>query len=118
MRYFYHKAMEIDPAVDPALFRHSGRKPQRKEMAILMISDAVEGAARALAQQEDPTGDSLQKLVDSIVGEKLDDGQFDESALTLGDMTRVKRALVEALIGYYHTRIPYPGFPGPRVERQ
>ncbi len=116
MRYFYHKAMEADPTVDPALFRHRGRKPQRKEMAILMISDAVEGAARALAQNEDPTADSLQKLVDSIVGEKLEDGQFDESALTFGDLTRVKRALVEALIGYYHTRIPYPGFPGPRVE--
>jgi len=116
MRYFYHKAMEADPTVDPALFRHRGRKPQRKEMAILMVSDAVEGAARALAQHEDPTAESLQKLVDSIVSEKLEDGQFDESALTFGDLTRVKRALVEALIGYYHTRIPYPGFPGPRVE--
>jgi putative nucleotidyltransferase with HDIG domain len=115
MRYFYHKAMEADPTVDPALFRHRGRKPQRKEMAIVMISDAVEGAARALAQHEDPTADSLQKLVESIVGEKLEDGQFDESALTFGDLTKVKRALVEALIGYYHTRIPYPGFPGPRV---
>lgn len=115
MRYFYHKAMEVDPAVDPTLFRHGGQRPQRKEMAILMISDAVEGAARSLAQQEDPTADSLAKLVDSIVGEKLDDGQFDESALTFGDLTRVKRALVDALIGYYHTRIPYPGFPGPRV---
>ncbi len=116
MRYFYHKAMAEDPSVDPKLFRHRGRKPQRKEMAILMISDAVEGAARAMAQQEDPTADSLAKLVDSIVGEKLEDGQLDESALTFGDLTNVKRALVEALIGYYHTRIPYPGFPGPRVE--
>ncbi|HSF84708.1 MAG TPA: HDIG domain-containing protein, partial [Acidimicrobiia bacterium] len=115
MRYFYHRAMEADASVDPNLFRHRGRKPQRKEMAIVMISDAVEGAARALAQQEDPTADSLAKLVDSIVGEKLEDGQLDESDLTFGDLTNVKRALVEALIGYYHTRIPYPGFPGPRV---
>ena len=46
----------------------------------------------------------------------LEDGQLDESDLTFGDLTNVKRALVEALIGYYHTRIPYPGFPGPRVE--
>jgi putative nucleotidyltransferase with HDIG domain len=117
MRYFYHKAMEEDPSVDPSLFRHHGIKPQRKELAILMISDAVEGAARALAQQEDPTADSLQKLVESIVSEKQEDGQLDESDLTFGDLTNVKRALVEALIGYYHTRIPYPGFPGPRVER-
>ncbi len=118
MRYFYHKAMEVDPSVDPKAFRHTGTKPQRQEMAILMISDAVEGAARAMAQHEDPTAESLSKLVDSIVGEKLDDGQLDESALTFGDLTRVKQALVQALIGYYHTRIPYPGFPGPQVEAQ
>lgn len=116
MRYFYHQALDADPSVDPGLFRHAGDKPRRKEMAILMISDAVEGAARALAQQEDPTADSLRKLVDSVVGEKLEDGQLDQSDLTFGDLTRVKHAIVQALIGYYHTRIPYPGFPGPRAE--
>ena len=115
MRYFYHKALENDPSVDPARFRHTGTKPQRKEMAILMISDAVEGAARSMAQIEDPTSESLRKVVDSVVGEKFDDGQFDESDLTFGDLTRVKDALVVALIGYYHTRIPYPGFPGAPV---
>ncbi len=116
MRFFYHKALADDPGVDPEVYRHRGEKPKAKEMAILMIADACEGAARALAQQEDPTGDSLRKLVDSIVGEKLEDGQLDESDLTYGDLTKVKLAIVEALIGYYHTRIPYPGFPGPRVE--
>lgn len=116
MRYFYHKALADDPGVDPADYRHVGTKPRRKEMAILMICDACEGAARALAQQEDPSADSLRKLVDSVVGEKLEDGQLDESDLTFGDLTRVKNAIVEALIGYYHTRIPYPGFPGPRAE--
>jgi cyclic-di-AMP phosphodiesterase PgpH len=116
MRYFYHKALDEDPGADPAAYRHRGEKPRRKEMAILMISDACEAAARALAQQEDPTADSLKKLVDSIVGEKLEDGQLDESALTFGDLTAVKQAIVDALIGYYHTRVPYPGFPGARVE--
>ncbi|MBT8213195.1 MAG: HDIG domain-containing protein [Acidimicrobiia bacterium] len=111
MRFFYHKALEDDPAVDPELFRHRGTKPNRKEMAIVMLCDAVEGAARALAQREDPSPDSLRKLVESIVGEKVDDGQLDESALTFGDLTRVKDALVEALVGYYHARIHYPGFP-------
>jgi putative nucleotidyltransferase with HDIG domain len=116
MRYFYHKALDDDAATDPELFRHGGVKPHRKEMAILMISDACEAAARSLAQQEDPSADSIKKLVASVVGEKLEDGQLDESSLTFGDLTRVKHAIVEALIGYYHTRIPYPGFPGPQVE--
>ena len=116
MRYFYHQALENDPTIDPDDYRHGGEKPKRKEMAILMLSDAIEGAARALAQQEDPTAASLSKMVDSVVGEKLEDGQLDESALTFGDLTLVKQALVDALIGYYHTRIPYPGFPGTAVE--
>ncbi len=115
MRYFYHKALEEDPTVDPNLFRHHGAKPKRKEMAILMIADAVEGASRAYAQNEDPTAEGLVRLVDTVVQEKVDDGQLDESALTFGDLTAVKRELVRALIGYYHTRVPYPGFPGPRV---
>jgi putative nucleotidyltransferase with HDIG domain len=116
MRYFYHQALEADPDVDPQLFRHHGEKPKRKEMAILMICDAVEGAARAHAQQQEPTPESITKVVDAVVGEKLDDHQLDESALTFGDLTRVKTAVVEALVGYYHTRVPYPGFPGPQAE--
>ncbi|MBT8206847.1 MAG: HD domain-containing protein, partial [Acidimicrobiia bacterium] len=112
MRYFYHKALASEPGADPSLYRHHGVKPRRKEMAILMLSDAVEGAARALAQHEDPTPDSLRKLVEQIVAEKVDDGQLDASELTMGDLTTVKRALVEALVGYYHTRVTYPGFPG------
>ena len=115
MRYFYHQALEADPEVDPQQFRHHGQKPKRKEMAILMICDAVEGAARAHAQQQEPTAESITKVVDSVVGEKLDDGQLDEAALTFGDLTAVKAAIVDALIGYYHTRVPYPGFPGAQV---
>ncbi len=116
MRYFYHQAIEADADVDPQLFRHHGEKPKRKEMAILMICDAVEGAARAHAQQQDPTAESITKVVDAVVGEKLDDHQLDESALTFGDLTTVKAAIVDALVGYYHTRVPYPGFPGAPVE--
>ena len=47
MRFFYHQGTQENPDVDPQLFRHHGEKPKRKEMAILMICDAVEGAARA-----------------------------------------------------------------------
>ncbi|MCP4303770.1 MAG: HDIG domain-containing protein [bacterium] len=116
MRYFYHQGITADPDADPQLFRHHGEKPKRKEMAILMICDAVEGAARAHAQEQDPTVESITKVVDAVVGEKLDDGQLDEAALTFGDLTNVKAAIVDALVGYYHTRVSYPGFPGARAE--
>ncbi len=115
MRYFYHRALEVDPDVDPKLFRHHGIKPRQKEMAIVMISDATEAAARAYASTEDPTAAGLKNVVESVVTEKVDDGQLDESQLTFGDLTKVKAELVRALMGYYHARVPYPGFPGPKV---
>ena len=115
MRYFYHRALEVDPDVDPELFRHHGVKPRQKEMAIVMISDATEAAARAYASTEDPTAAGLKNVVESVVTEKVDDGQLDESQLTFGDLTKVKAELVRALMGYYHARVPYPGFPGPKV---
>jgi hypothetical protein len=115
MRFFYHKALAQNPDVDPDLFRHHGVRPRQKEMAIVMISDSIEAAARAYSQEEDPTAEGLQRVVDSVVEEKVTDGQLDRSALTFGDLTAVKGELVQALMGYYHARVPYPGFPGPRV---
>lgn len=111
MRYFYHKALAEDADTDAEAFRHHGIKPTRKEMAIVMIADATEAGARAYAQNEQPTEEGLSKLVDSIVSEKLDDGQFDESSLTFGDLTTIKAEVVAALSAYYHARVEYPNFP-------
>jgi putative nucleotidyltransferase with HDIG domain len=111
MRYFYHKALVDDADTDAEAFRHHGIKPTRKEMAIVMIADATEAGARAYAQSEQPTEEGLSKLVDSIVSEKLDDGQFDESSLTFGDLTTIKAEVVAALSAYYHARVEYPDFP-------
>jgi putative nucleotidyltransferase with HDIG domain len=112
MRFFYHKALALDPGSEPADYRHTGTKPRRKEMAILMLADATEGAVRSLVQHEDPNVDNISKAVDQIIAEKQEDGQLDESSLTFGELTKVRNALVDSLIGYYHSRIPYPGFPG------
>ena len=112
MRYFYHKAIDdLGDDVNPVDFRHRGRKPRTKEQVIVMLADATEAAARALVQHEDPTSDGLRKLVEQIISEKVDDGQLEESNMTFGELTRIKETFVDSLISYYHTRIPYPGFP-------
>ena len=112
MRFFYHKALEERSADDVNAddFRHIGQKPQSREMAIVMLSDAVEAAARSLAYLDNPTADGLRKVVEQVVEEKMEDGQLDESALTFGDLTNVKEALVDALNSHYHHRIVYPKF--------
>ena len=38
MRYFYEKAREEDPGVDPNLFRHVGHKPRTVETISFCIS--------------------------------------------------------------------------------
>ena len=113
MRFFYHKAIdrygEVNVNVDD--YRHHGHKPRTRENAILMMADALEGASRAVFADEDPSPEKIRRVVDRVVGEKVADGQLSESALTLGELTRVKGAFVDALIGHYHQRIPYPDFP-------
>lgn len=114
MRYFYDKAITERGTdnVDPADFRHAGHKPQSKEMAIVMMADSVEGACRAVFEREEPSTEAIEKVVTRVIDEKVGDGQLQESELTMGELTRVKRAFIEALAGHYHRRIQYPNFPG------
>ena len=88
-----------------ANFRYPGPKPRTREAAIVMLADAVEGAARALAE---PSPGSLQKLVHEIVLKRLLDGQFDDSGLTLTELRQIEDSLTKSLIALYHARVKYP----------
>lgn len=113
MRYFYEKARErFGDDVDVDDFRHIGHKPRMAETAILMLADALEAACRAVFQTEEPSPDAIEKVVDRIMNEKLEDGQLSESPLTLADLTTIRKAFLDSLIGHYHQRIAYPNFPG------
>jgi putative nucleotidyltransferase with HDIG domain len=113
MRFFYEKARRIEgDEVDIDDFRHIGHKPRTIESAILMLADALEAACRAVFQSEEPSPDAIEKVVDRVVNEKLEDGQLSESPLTLADLSKVRQAFLDSLIGHYHQRIAYPNFPG------
>jgi len=113
MRYFYEKARQ-EQGVDVNLddFRHIGHKPRTAETAILMLADSLEAACRANFQSAEPTPDAIEKVVDRVMDEKLEDGQLSESPLTLGQISRIRQAFLESLVGHYHQRIAYPNFPG------
>jgi cyclic-di-AMP phosphodiesterase PgpH len=115
MRYFYEKARQTDgDQVDIDDFRHIGHKPRTQETAILMLADSLEAACRAefQAQGQETSPDAIEKVVNRVIDEKMEDGQFSEAPLTLGEITKVRLALLDSLIGHYHQRIPYPNFPG------
>jgi len=113
MRYFYERARQLHgDEVDIDDFRHMGHKPRTAESAILMLADSLEAGCRAEFQSAEPTPDAIEKVVDRIMNEKLEDGQLSESPLTLGELSKIRRAFLDSLVGHYHQRIAYPNFPG------
>ena len=91
--------------VDIRKFRHAGPKPQSREAALIMLADGVEAAVRSLSSRDEGT---IRAMVNRIVAERVEDGQFDECDLTLRDLEKAKEAFVGQLLGMYHTRIAYP----------
>lgn len=107
--YFYRKQLEQvggDPSsVDLKEFRYAGPKPRSKESAIIMIADSFEAASRSLDRIDEST---LFELIDRLVREKAEDGQFDECLLTFEELSIVKRTMVKTLAAAHHSRIKYP----------
>lgn len=119
VEYFFHRAKrrsevlarsaaagdEDEPPTEME-YRYPGPKPRSREAAIIMICDAVESAARALA---DPTPNRIDTLVRAIATKRLMDGQFDECDLTLKELNLIVEAVSKTLASIYHGRIAYPG---------
>ncbi len=107
LNYFYNRAVEkgLSSGITKDNFRYPGRKPQTKEAALVMLADSVEAASRALRK---PSPSRLEELINRIIKEKLEDGQLDESKLTLGDLNKIAQSFKEVLISVYHSRIDYP----------
>ncbi len=107
--YFYRKQIEKEGGdrshVDEREFRYAGPKPRSKESGIIMIADSFEAASRSLDKINE---DTLTDLVDRIVREKFDDGQFDQCLLTFEELSIVKRVLVKTLLAAGHSRVKYP----------
>ncbi len=101
-------------AVDEAAFRYRGTRPRSREAAVLLLADSSEASTRALAMTRGTLPrDVIAATVDGLLAERLADGQFDDSDITLRELRAVRDSLVESLVGTYHPRIAYPGQDGP-----
>src|SRR5699024_961865 len=105
LKYFYYKDKEINPHVTEEAYRYPGPKPQTKEAAIVCIRDSVEAAGRSL---KEPTEQTIDENVSTIVKDRLLDGQFEECPLTVRDLSIVHQTVCETLKGIFHSRIQYP----------
>lgn len=115
IEYFYDKALKLAESsadesrveeINEQDYRYPGPKPQTKETGILMLADAIEARARTL---EDPSPQKLEAMIDEIIKKRFEEGELDECPLTLKDLTRIKAAFLNVLVGIYHTRVKYPG---------
>ena len=99
--------------VDEAAFRYDGPKPQSREAAIISLADGVEAASRSLKQFG---AEELQQIITRIVGERIAEGQLDESPLTLEEITRIRNSFQFTLLNMLHARIAYPTPEKPAAE--
>lgn len=86
-------------------FVYDGPKPNSKETAVLMMADSVEAASRTL---KSITHQSIDSLVESIINQQQQEGQFDESNITFKDIPTIKQVFKKKLLNIYHARIEYP----------
>jgi membrane-associated HD superfamily phosphohydrolase len=71
-----------------------------------MIADSIEAAARSL---DDTSPKHLGELIARLIRERLAEGQFEESGLTMRDLKKVEEVLYRMLLSMFHTRVKYPG---------
>lgn len=109
-RYFYNKAISIGHNVEWSKFCYPGPKPRSRETALLMITDSVEAAVRAANVREIAAGDkskavtSIEKIVTQVIQSKINENQFENVALTMKDLTIIRKTLTAVLVSMYHTR--------------
>ncbi len=110
--FFYCKQIEQMGGdvskVNGKLFRYPGPKPHTKESALVMIADSVEAASRSL---DEVTEETVTEMVDRLISEKAEEGQFDECQITFQELSTVKKAIVKALLVTRHLRVKYPAKP-------
>jgi putative nucleotidyltransferase with HDIG domain len=111
VEYFYNKAQKLEEgagSVSESEFRYAGPTPLTKEVAIVMLCDAVEGAVRSLTEV---TPMRIEAVVHNMAMKRLQDGQFDRCDLTFRELSTIEDAISKSLIAQYHGRIAYPKAP-------
>jgi putative nucleotidyltransferase with HDIG domain len=112
--YFYRKAAEHDPHLDPAPFQYPGPRPQSKETAIVMLADSTEAVVRSAS---DRSTERIDQMVEDVISERVAEGQLDDCELTLRDLRTVAESFKSTMRAVYHPRVAYPQ-PTPMESRR
>ena len=105
--YFYAQAKlhHPDDEIDIANFRYLGPTPYSRETAVVMLADSVEAACKSLKTHDK---ESIDKMVDHIIDDKMSLNQLNNCPLTLQDISQIRTMLKRRMMSIYHVRIAYP----------
>ena len=116
--YFYDRCVKQNGAenVDIDDFRYPGPRPQTREAAVVMLADTIEAAARTTP---DRSIEGLEALIRKLIRGKMDDGQLNDTPMTLADVEKATEAFLTVLSGVFHQRVEYPEMEiPPKKERR
>ena len=109
VKFFYFKALKLYGAenVNEGDYRYQGRIPSSRESAVVMLADTVEAAVRSMLGHG-KTMEEAEAAVKNLMKDKLDDGQLNNSGLTLNELETIRLAFLKVFHGMYHERVSYP----------
>lgn len=108
--YFFHQAVGLfgDENVNIEDYEYPGPKPSTKGTAVLMLADGIEASVRAYSQNNERfTTKIIEDIIDDIIRNRMDKGQFEECDITLHDLKIIAEEFFKFLASYYHKRIEY-----------
>ena len=73
--------------------------------ALVMLADSCEAATRA---SSDRSAERIRVIVGDTFRERIDEGEFDESPISLQDLGVVRETYVSTLPAVFHPRVEYP----------
>ncbi len=100
----FPRPAETVQKVCESTYRYDGPKPQFKESAIIHLADSIEAASRSMRKI---TPQHLGELIDQIFRDRFEDGQLDESPITIEELNKVKSSFTFTLLNMLHSRVGY-----------
>jgi cyclic-di-AMP phosphodiesterase PgpH len=101
LRYFYNR---FGAGEDDSKYRYKFTRPQSVEAMVLMVCDQIEATSKSLVQAGKFNPNDV---IDKTIANLLNDGQFDNVEMKLGDLKKIKLVLAKELEGLYQKRVSY-----------
>ncbi len=107
VQFFYKQYIKTFPdrLDDVDKFRYRGPRPFSRETAIVMMSDSIEAASRAMKKVDK---EKIDSLVENIINSQIEQQQYVNTDLTFKEITLLKEHFKQMLLNIYHPRIEYP----------